>query len=200
MQANDMDQCLFLQKLPVELRLKIYELILRFEHPIKLRQVIPGSRDLSLLRTSRQVYNEALPVLYDSNTIIVTRNDFCKCTDPALKTPLKLDYARHLLILSFSSSIACTLRFLDERCDVCQPSAAGLIQMLTLMPRLQTVVIDYHKHIAEMRSFREMMIRDGKLELEPIPTGLGSYAYRLIGPAVGDLHIQFICRASWLGM
>lgn len=66
--------CPFLDKLPVEIRLEIYSYLLTFSHPLKLRQVIPGSRDLAILRINRQIHDEALSVLYDLNTIVVTRN------------------------------------------------------------------------------------------------------------------------------
>ena len=59
---NTMENCPFLQRLPVEIRLRVYELLLCFKGPIKLRQVIPGSRDLCILRVNQQIRNEALPV------------------------------------------------------------------------------------------------------------------------------------------
>lgn len=79
-QSNTMEpwpvepSCLILEKLPVELRLEIYAYLLTFAAPLKLRQVIPGSRDLAILRTNRQIHDEALGVLYELNTIVVTRN------------------------------------------------------------------------------------------------------------------------------
>ena len=188
-----MTECYLLQRLPVELRLRIYEHVLRFNDPIKLRQFVLGSRDLPLLRTNQQIYSEALPLLYDLNIIVVTRNDFCKHTDPGLKTPLKLDYARHLLMSRLSTSIACTLRDRDQRCSVCQPSAAGLIQAFVEMPRLQTVLVDYHEHIKEMSSFRAHLGMSDDLQLEAVPLGLNSYAYRLHGSTVDRLDIQFMC-------
>lgn len=67
-------RCFFLTRLPIELRLEIYAHLLAFSAPLKLRQVIPGSRDLPILRTNRQIHDEALSVLYEFNTIVVTRN------------------------------------------------------------------------------------------------------------------------------
>ncbi|OTA36060.1 hypothetical protein BTJ68_03567 [Hortaea werneckii EXF-2000] len=51
-----------LLRLPSELRIKIYELILAFNRPIKLRQTIAGSQNTNVLRTNRQVYEESLPL------------------------------------------------------------------------------------------------------------------------------------------
>lgn len=69
-----MEACPFLTTLPVELRRQIYTYLVSFSTPLKLRQIIPGSRDLAILRTNRQVHDEALSVLYELNTIVVTRN------------------------------------------------------------------------------------------------------------------------------
>lgn len=187
--------CPLLHELPVELRLRIYEYLLQYDHEIKLRQIIPGSRNLSLLRTNRQVYSEALSVLYDLNTVIVTRNDFCRNTDASLKTPLRLDHARHLLVVSLSQSIACTLNGPEGQCDVCRPSAIGLMRMFTSMLRLRTVVVDYHKHLAEMRLLKDRLEKESDIILEPASpdTGSGASKYRLAGPDVGHLDVRFVC-------
>lgn len=192
----EVSHCPLLHKLPVEIRLRIYELLLQYSHPIKPRQIIPGSRDLSLLRPSRQIYSEALPVLYDLNTIVVARNDFCRNTDASLKTPLRLDLARHLLVVSLSQSIACTLNGPEGQCDVCRPSAIGLFKMFASMPRLQTVVVHYHKHVAEMNLLRDRLKRESDLVVGPpasTDVRSGSCVYRLDGPAVRHLGIRFQC-------
>ena len=61
-----METCSFLDRLPVELRLRIYELLLSFSRPIKLRQFVPGSRNLAVLRVCQQVRDEVWrsPPLY----------------------------------------------------------------------------------------------------------------------------------------
>lgn len=56
--TSRMESCTFLEKLPAEVRLRIYEHLLTFDRPIKLRQVVPGSRDLSILRVCKQIYEE----------------------------------------------------------------------------------------------------------------------------------------------
>lgn len=75
--------------------------------------------------------------------------DFCIHTDPHLKTPLRQDQARTLLISSFSVSIACTLRGLNHRCPVCGSSAAGLFDALRAMPKLKSVRIEQVRHTRE---------------------------------------------------
>ena len=149
------EECLLLNRLPVELRLRIYEHVLSFERPLKLRQVVAGSKNTSILRANKQIYHEALPVLYDTNTIIVTRNDFCQDTDPDLQTPLRRDQVRRLLVRNFSQSIKCSSfsggnnMYLEGCCDVCKPSATGFLAVLAALPRIQTVVIDYQNHVRE---------------------------------------------------
>ena len=73
------------------------------------------------------------------------------------------------------------------------PSAAGLVERLKAMPRLRTVLVDYHRHLSEMRVFREGVEKGGDLELGLISTGIGSYAYKLEGPGIEGLDIQFKC-------
>lgn len=149
------EDCFLLHRLPVELRLRIYEHVLSFERPLKLRQVVAGSKNTSILRANQQIHNEALPVLYDTNTIIVTRNDFCQDTDPDLQTPLRRDQVRRLLVRNFSQSIRCSSfsggnnMYLEGCCDVCKPSATGFLAVLAALPRVQSVVIDYQNHVRE---------------------------------------------------
>ena len=187
-----MEECRFLELLPFELRLRIYEELLQFNGPIKLRQVIPGSKNVSILRTNRQIHDEARPVLYDLNTIIVTRNDFCALTDKRLKTPLEVHHARHLLMVSFSQSIACTLAGFEEKCRVCQPSASGLMQILISMPKLRTAIVEYEKHLAEFITFTEYTRRIGTFSLIQIPE-VEPHALRLGGPGTENVDIQFRC-------
>ena len=190
-----MDRCLFLEKLPAELRIRIYEELVGFDAPIKLRQVVPGAKDLPILRTNRQIYNEALSVLYEVNTIVVTRNDFCKLTDQRLKTPLRLDQARHLLMTSISQSIVCTISGPARWCNVCEFSATGLIEAFTRMPRLLTVVIDYHKHLGEMQKLADNLRSVGHLELEPttVEGYVDGCSWRLKGPAIQGIDVQLLC-------
>ncbi|KAK5119405.1 hypothetical protein LTR85_007505 [Meristemomyces frigidus] len=158
--------------LPSELRISIYEYVLGFSRPLKLRQTVAGSENTTLLRTNKQIYREALPILFDINTIAVTRNDFCRKTDVSLKTPVASQHIQHLLVTNFGASIACN--FLLDRCDVCQPSALGLLGAVNAMPQLKDVVVDYSKHVSNLKSFRKT-----RVALEPQSmtyTGVGRFA------------------------
>lgn len=196
-----MDDCYFLSRLPGELRTVIYEYILRFDRPLKLRQIVAGSKNTSILRTNRQIYHEALPVLYDTNNILVTRNDFCQYTDPDLQTPLRRDQVRHLLVKNFSQSIKCSSysggngMFLAGCCEVCQPTATGFFTALTELPRLQSVLVDYRYHGSEFRYIKDVIRRNGMLgtlkEYRAL-TCIGMGRYRLHGTSIPEkLDIVF---------
>lgn len=190
-----MNTCTFLEKLPIELRLRIYEHLVAFSYPIKLRQIIQGSRDLAILRTNRQIYEEALSVLYDLNTIIVTRNDFCINTDAGLKTPINLDRTKHLLIPTFSQSIICMFKNSeDERCRVCHPSAAGLISAFDQMRNLRTVVVDYQNHLTEMRKFAKWVDVTDSMKLEAVPTDDWSTCHRLVRDSNVDGVVEILFK------
>jgi len=184
-------QCHFF-RLPSELRIRIYELILDFSQPIKLRQTVAGSENTTLLRVNKRMYNETLPVLFDINTVTVTRNDFCKKTDASLKCPVPSQHVRHLLIASFGESIACS--FLLDRCDVCGALAGGLFDALSAMPQLKSVTVDYRTHIANFRLFRETLgcpnnasHFDPALKLDCIAVG----TYRLRGETFDNIIFTF---------
>ena len=184
-------QCHFFQ-IPSELRIRIYELILGFSQPIKLRQTVAGSENTTLLRVNKRMYNEALPVLFDINTVAVTRNDFCKKTDVSLKCPVPSQHVRHLLMTSFGESIACS--FLLDRCNVCGVPARGVFDALRAMPQLKSVTVDYRTHIANFRLFKEALACssrvshcDSTLKLDCIAVGI----YRLRGEAFDNISFTF---------
>ncbi|KAF2174161.1 hypothetical protein M409DRAFT_16429 [Zasmidium cellare ATCC 36951] len=164
--------CQFLTLLPREVRDIIYEHILTFPRPLKLRQVVAGSKNTAILRLNRQIASEALPIFYDANTILATRNDFCSDTGPELQTPLRKDRVRHLLIRNFSQSIRCSSfsggnnLFLEGCCDVCKPNAAGFIAALGSLPRLRTVVVDYHNHYREFEFIKQTIRGIGSTHVE----------------------------------
>lgn len=179
-------ECLLLSRLPVELRAQIYAHILSFPRPLKLRQIVAGSPNTSILRTCQQIHSEALPILYSTNTILATRNDFCSLTEPALQTPLRKDQLRHLLVKNCSQSIRCSSYsggnnlFLEGCCDVCKPHARGFLAALGALPKLRSVLIDYHHHRREFEYIRESIRREESAQL--ICTDLARF--QLISPTL----------------
>jgi hypothetical protein len=153
--------CGALSTLPSELRITIYEYVLAFDHAIKLRQYVSGADKTNILRTNKQIHSESLAVLYETNVISVTRNDFCFNTSPSLKTPVDGLHIRHLRLTSFGESIACG--FLLKRCECCQDHARGLLDLLAEMPQLKTVKVDFSTQTSAFWRFRSMA--------EECPTG-----------------------------
>ncbi|RMY86576.1 hypothetical protein D0864_07046 [Hortaea werneckii] len=144
-----------LLRLPSELRIKIYELILAFNRPIKLRQTIAGSENTNILRTSKQVYEESLPVLFDINTVAVTLNDFCERTDSSLRCPVPTKRIRHMLVTSFAESIACN--FLLDRCSICDITTEGFLRKIDSMSQLRSVIVEYQTHIGNFTRFKSFI-------------------------------------------
>lgn len=192
-----MDQCLFLTILPAEIRLRIYEHVLAFESPLKLRQVVAGSKNTGILRANRQIYSEALPVFYDVNTILATRNDFCLETGRDLQTPLRRDQVRHLLFKNISQSIRCSSFsggndiYLDGCCDVCRPDAYAFIKAVAALPRIRSVTVDYHKHQREFDFIKKVCRKDQFSQSYLQCIGMGKYKLAL--PSLSDtLSIIFL--------
>ncbi|KAI7374475.1 hypothetical protein KC336_g20207, partial [Hortaea werneckii] len=83
----------FITDVPPEIRLEIYEYLLRFDCPLKrikaideldgtpedeLRQYVRGNRvELGILFASRTTFREALPVFYKLNTVSLCHDDVC---------------------------------------------------------------------------------------------------------------------------
>ncbi|KAK5678874.1 hypothetical protein LTS10_008529 [Elasticomyces elasticus] len=179
--------CRLLTKLPSELRIRIYEDVLRFDNPIKLRQHVPGSESTTILRCNRQIYHEALAVLYDINIVSVSRNDFCAKTTSALQTPILAQHVKHLRFTRFSESIACN--FLLDRCSVCQSDAEGLMELLEHgMPMLKSVTIDYSTQINAFLQFKDLVSQGGANTIvECIDIGI----YRIRGGRLDDIDFTF---------
>jgi len=173
-----------LLRLPSELRIRIYEYILTFSGPIKLRQVVSGSENTTLLRVNRQIHDEALSVLFDVNTVAITRNDLCKKTDQSLKSPVRGEHVRHLLVSNFGESIACN--FLLDRCEVCEHHGKGFLDAFREMPQLKTVIVDYRYQLAKFRRFGEALASvDSNIQLSCTAVG----RYHLC--CAGLEHVEF---------
>jgi hypothetical protein len=75
----------YLRMLPPELRTMVYEYVLAFEHPIEaqrrpddsLRSRSAKAKNVNILLACWLTYAEALPILYQQNTILIDRVDLC---------------------------------------------------------------------------------------------------------------------------
>jgi hypothetical protein len=183
-----MEPCDFLDRLPLEIRFRIYEFSLTYSSPIKIRYIMPGSKDLPILRLNRQIYDEALPVLYERNRIVIRYSHFCKIAPPDIKSPINPKWIRHLLIDGIGRSLICGSRdYL--RCNVCSwIDADELSKNLKMFPRLRTVVFNYHGYKPEMDRFREKLEQIEDFELLDLDS---PFAYRLQGAKLGQVSVQF---------
>jgi hypothetical protein len=186
-----MESCYFLDKLPLELRFRIYEFHLTYQYPIK-EYIAPGTKDLPLLRLNRQIHQEALQVLYDRNRVVVKTSYFCKNTTTSMKSPVKAEWVRHLLIANFVPSIACAFQDLGMMCDFCQASPAALVLELKALPRLRTVIVDYRGHSRDVERFKAAVRGSEDFELVPLKGDSDPFAYKLEGSGLGELLVE--CR------
>lgn len=51
--------------------------------------------------------------------------------------------------------------YLAGCCEVCQPTATGFLSALAELPKLKTVVVDYHNHVAEFTYMKDVIRRNG---------------------------------------
>lgn len=187
-----MEHCDFLDKLPLELRFRIYEFHLTFPSPIKVSPIMLGTKDLPLLRLNRQIYREALQVLYERNRILVRYSYFCKYTSPSIKSPIKVDSVRHLLIDGFGRSPVCQLSDPAASCDVClQPYVTKLIGALQAFSRLRTVVVNYHGHREQMERLQELVMKSEIFDLVPVEREPDPFSFKLQGPGLEKISVEF---------
>ena len=190
-----METCDFLDRLPLEIRFRIYEFCLTYSSPIKIRYIFPGTKDLPLLRLNRQIYYEALPILYERNRIAIRYSHFCKLAPLDLKSPIDPRWIRHLLIDGLGSSLICGRKdYLG--CNVCSGVDANELSMnLKMFPRLKSVVFNYRGYMPEMEAVRGRVKQTDEFELSISDPGW-PYAYRLQGPKLGQVSVQFRCGLS----
>ncbi|KAK4903290.1 hypothetical protein LTR27_000218 [Elasticomyces elasticus] len=152
-----------LDKLPAELRLKIYALVLstatttrrritrhgrgfqpnprfqpgpEFYQPDKLVSPIPG---LALLTVCRSVYSEALATLFEENILVIQRSELClsKYNHDSLRL------FHHLTNLEINEMQQGTCSMSEGKlCENCV-DLSGIFHILTTLPRLRSVMFEY---------------------------------------------------------
>ncbi|KAK4955083.1 hypothetical protein LTR10_007277 [Elasticomyces elasticus] len=143
-----------LDRLPAELRLKIYGLVFTPSRritrrgrgfPVDLRvhsaaqEYAATIPDLALLTVSRSVYNEALATLYEVSTLVFQRSELC--LSKYNKHSLKLfDHLTHLEIYEMQQGTCSTSE--GKLCENCV-NLSGIFHILTTLPRLRTIVFEY---------------------------------------------------------
>lgn len=193
---------LFTDRLPPEIRVQIYQHLLRFDAPLK--PLASGSRcptfhrdkSLAILRVNRLIHAEALSVLYDLNTFSVPRSAFCtgKTTSGSharKEATINHDLIRTLNITTLAPSPACATLIADRKiwsalepcpspapCVHCDTCLLPLLRTLRAMPRLRNVQIEYHAHADLIRKLAATLTgTHGRATgLNLTCTGIGTHA------------------------
>lgn len=194
----------FIGRLPPEIRVMIYTYALCFDTPIVLVRdpnLAPKNKLAGILLVNRLVYNEALPLLHELNTIVVSREELCQFSSgkqPQLNCKLEVVqslYIRHMDPSSrCAARISCPWPATNQPCQNCRPSILGLIQSLRLLrlrSKLKEVFIEYHGyHYAISALLRELRASDDlKGETELTCTGIGKYM--LTGSWLANMTFSF---------
>lgn len=150
----------FLHKLPVELRLEIYEYVLAFDTPIRLRadhkhdltwdgtRVCGKTVDTRLLLVNKQILDEAHAILYLVNTVSVSRATLCKYL-PRQRTYFAPTLLKDVLISDLY--IPCSNRNSPtpthdphtNMCAACNLPVFALLEHFLALPRVRHVTLVY---------------------------------------------------------
>ena len=176
-------------RLPPEIRLIIYSYLLQFDVPIRLEREPrhwPRLKGAGILLVNRLTYMEALPVLHQQNTIVISRDELCQLPTymrPQLSCKPDLVQSLYLSNLHPSSRCAASMNRIwpawNWPCNNCKPSILGLINSIQSMPRIRQVFIDYFGHNASLRALAEGLkacpgiANTNRLQL--VCTGIGKY-------------------------
>ena len=155
--------CLFLDKLPPELRVRIYEYLLVSskrlvpKRPEKTRNSVvptvlfrrsvahqakgPYAVDITTFLLSKQIYEEAADVFYSRNKFCIHFDYFCKCWNS--EHPLRLNKQRikHFKIQGVNLDHEDPLFW--ERCKNCGTDGFALLKYLDSLPNLRSVTIAF---------------------------------------------------------
>ncbi|KAL5393635.1 hypothetical protein PMIN06_006814 [Paraphaeosphaeria minitans] len=139
------ERCLFLDAMPAELRVMVYETVAAGSEPITaLPRDHTNELDLSLLRVSRQIHDEAAAVLYCKNTICIRPGkgkDVCS----GVPAPKYLHLVRHLKVEGLhhpdtpGKAWAKKQGGLGQEGDGNQENARYISTLTTLLPKLRNL-------------------------------------------------------------
>ena len=160
----------FIDNLPPELRLKVY-------HCVFLAGTRRHQRTrTAILRTCRLIHQEALPVLYDTCAATVKMVAVVKMVGlykPKAHFMSNRTLLRHILIKHIRPCDLCT-NIMLKTCPACNPAAKALLDEVKTMPRLRSVVVDYHLQPDLLKSFASYAAND-KYGVTLVCIGVGRY-------------------------
>nr|POE48050.1 hypothetical protein CFP56_01378 [Quercus suber] len=177
-------RCGLFDKLPVELRLKIWTELFSFSAPLRFSPQTTDPVDMNILCTNRHLYKEALGILFTENTICVMRTDFCSRRD--ITCPVPSQHVRHLIVADFDTSLQCYSY--KAQCPSCQyPGLAFLDVLQQKLPCLKTVIVDYSARVKLFWGFREAL----KSSTAPKLTCTSLGVYKLSNLPLPHLDVTF---------
>lgn len=158
--------CFFLDRLPPELRVRVYEylilsdfrLIPYVDHGVSKGFDPPSSTskhdaralpklNLSLFLLNKQIYAESTDIFYTFNRFSIHYDDLCSCWS-GRRFQLNEAQIKHVKILGINFDEEYYPR-LWSRCSVCDTQGFWLIKYLSKLPRLRRVVLSF----ADVESF-----------------------------------------------
>ena len=229
MESVDASTCFLTDSLPPEMRQRIYEYVLpsgKVLGPRRLaRDVEQTTQDgvdngmlrgqpMAILQTCRLIYREAIPLLYDCNTISSPGSAFCMRSAEGL--PFEPQLVRSLLIPDSNGSLQCkqlsgpvpgnrsAVSFLPKVkpqqlvdgviCSSCGVPLLDFINDLKLLPRLREIIVEYGGEFKLVQSLRGCLRQDG-LEGSLRCTGIGQF--RLDSPPHSIVLRHPLLMTAW---
>ncbi|KAK4548935.1 hypothetical protein LTR36_008708 [Oleoguttula mirabilis] len=163
----------FVSDLPAEIRLDIYERILRFDCPLKrikpideldgtvddeLRQYVRGGRvNIAIIFASRTTYQEAIPVLYKLNTISLCHDDVCLLTRERGFTRCDAQLLQQIDVVDWLESGPWT------PCAKCARNVLAFLEAFHTgyFPKLKTVTLDLERFRGGYAALGEQLLKAG---------------------------------------
>lgn len=188
----------FTDKIPAELRLDIYERILRFGLPLRrvkpvdeldgteedeLRQYVRGDRvNISILFTCRKAYDEGLPVFYKLNTASLCHEEVCLLNFDNPFTRCDRSLLENVVVVDWLEVQPWT------RCrHHCAAKVAELLRGFnrSVYPKLQSVKLSLEGFRGGFPALGEQLLKAG-YDLDFQFTGVGRFevAHRGNGPII----------------
>ena len=135
------ESCFFLQKLPIEMRVRVYDYLV-----VLTRRLVPcpdqkgkSPVDTTLFLVNRQIYEEAADVFYSRNRFCVHFEYFCKCWKTKYILHLNEKTIKHFKILDVNFDQVEPI--LWNQCKVCATDGFALLNYLSSLPNLRSVSI-----------------------------------------------------------
>ena len=154
--------CFFLEKLPPELRVRVYDYLLVFPQRLvphvsqkstKTASALSSRRrrddlatahpavDITVFILNKQIYEEAADVFYSRNKFCVHFDYFCTCWNTRYALRLNEERIKHFKVLGVNLDHEDPM--LWDRCKMCSTDGFGLLKYVNSLPNLRSVAIAF---------------------------------------------------------